>query len=58
MSGKASPADPAKYIKPEDGPNANGDDAPQDEPIVKFSPEEEAVSHAVHLPNCSTYTVP
>ncbi|KUI54490.1 Tetratricopeptide repeat protein 1 [Cytospora mali] len=41
MSGKATPADPAKIIKPED--DAEGDnDAPQREPIVKFSPEEEA----------------
>ncbi|KUI63515.1 Tetratricopeptide repeat protein 1 [Cytospora mali] len=41
MSGKATPADPAKIIKPEDG--AEGDDAAsQGEPIVKFSPEEEA----------------
>lgn len=45
MSGKASPADPTKIIKPEDGVNGNGDDehTPGEEPIVKFSPEEEAV---------------
>ncbi|ROW01043.1 hypothetical protein VSDG_02818 [Cytospora chrysosperma] len=40
MSGKASPADPAKIIKPEDG--AEGHDDQEQQPIVKFSPEEEA----------------
>lgn len=43
MSSKTSPADPAKIIKPEGAANGDGDDAPQEDPIVKFSPEEEAV---------------
>ncbi|ROV98032.1 hypothetical protein VMCG_06981 [Cytospora schulzeri] len=43
MSGKASPADPTKIIKPEDdATKGDDDDTPHEEPIVKFSPEEEA----------------
>lgn len=48
MSGKASPADPAEYIKkpqPEDA--AKNGAAPEEEPEpVRFSPDEEAVSSA------------
>ena len=43
MSGKASPVDPAQYIKPEGASAPEGNDVPEEETEVKFSPEEEAV---------------